>query len=94
MVNFQDKHLLTVCKTWHHFVTSKISLSSNISEVTKERVVLEYVTLDNIKFDTGKIIEEAIWANRGGLTNLGYPFLIFKLCEKVGVEFTWHKEHL
>ena len=37
LVNFQTKHLTTVCRLWLHFVTSNISPSSNISEVIKER---------------------------------------------------------
>ena len=25
---------------------------------------------------------------------MGYPFLIFQLCERAGMEFTWHEEQL
>ena len=55
-------------------------------EVTKERVVLNYVILQNIKFDVGKINEESIWENRDERKNLGYSFLIYQLCKIVGVE--------
>ena len=94
LANFQTKHLTIVCIIWYYFMISKISPRSNISEVAKEREILEYTIFQDIKFDIGKITKETIWANRGGCNNLGYPFLIFQLCERAGVEFTWHEEQL
>ena len=64
----------------------------NVCEVTKERVVLNYAVLQNIRFDVGKIIEEGIWDNRDGKKNLGYPFLIYQLCKNFGVEISNKEE--
>ena len=50
--------------------------------------ILNYAILQDIKFYMGKIIEEAIWDNREGRMNLGYPFLMYQLCKQVGVEAT------
>ena len=57
-----------------------------------ERVILNYAILQNIRFDVGKIIKEAIWDNRDGRKNLGYPFLIYQLCKNVGVEISNQEE--
>ena len=61
-------------------------------ELTKERVILNYAILQNIRFDVGKIIKEAIWDNRDGRKNLGYPFLIYQLCKNVGIEISNQEE--
>ena len=36
LVNFQTKHLTTVCRLWLHFVTSKISPSNNMHKSQKK----------------------------------------------------------
>ena len=88
VVNFKAKGLLYIPKVWHHFITSRILPTTNVCEVTKERAILNFAILQNIKFDVGMIIKEAIWDNRDAWKNLGYPFLIYQLCKNVGVEIS------
>ena len=71
-VNFKAKGLLYIPKVWHHFITYRILPTTNVCEVTRERVILNFPILQNIKFDVGMIIEEAIWDNRDARKNLGY----------------------
>ena len=86
VVNFKAKHLIYVPKVWKHFITSRHLPSTNLCEVTKERAILNYDILQDIKFDVGEIIKEAIWYNKDGRMNLGHPFLIFQLCKQADVQ--------
>ena len=69
-MNFKAKHILYVPRVWHLFITSRILLSINVCEVTKERDTVNYSIPKNIKFNVGKIIEEFILYNREGKLNL------------------------
>ena len=73
-------------KVWKHFIISRHLLSTNLCEVTKERAILIYDILQDIKFDVGEIIKEVIWYNKDGRMNLGHPFLIFQLCKQADVQ--------
>ena len=86
IINFPASGLSYMGKVWHRFISVKILPNGNISKVTKERVVLNYAKVDDIKFDVGMVIEISIWDNRGGKHNRGHPTLIFQLCKKVGVK--------
>ena len=61
---------------------------TNFYEVNREKGILNFAILQNIKFDVGMIIEEAIWDNRDTKKNLGYPFLMYQLCKNVRVEIS------
>ena len=63
MVNFKAKGLLYIPKVWHPFFTSRILPTTNVCEVTRKRAILNFANLQNIKFDVGMIIGEAIWEN-------------------------------
>ena len=65
VVNFKAKGLFYIPRVWHHFITPRILPSETVSEVTKERTILNYAIHQDIEFDVGKFIEEAIWENRG-----------------------------
>ena len=97
VVNFKAKDLLYIPKVRHHFITSRILPTTNVFEVTMEWDILNFAILHSIKFDMGKIIEEAIWDNRDARKNLGYPFLIYQLCENAGVDISnqdeWFHPH-
>ena len=54
-------------------------------EVTAQRSLLNYAILQDIPFDVGQVIEDAILHNRDAKMNLGHPFLIFGLCKQAGV---------
>ena len=54
-------------------------------EVTAKRAVINYAILQDIPFDVGKIIEDAILHTRDAKMNLGHPFLIYDLCKQAGV---------
>ena len=84
VVNFKAKGLLYIPKVWHHFTTSRILPTTNVCKVTWERVVLNYAILQNIKFDMGKIIKEAIWDNRDVRKNWGYPFSLLSVVQECG----------
>ena len=54
-------------------------------EVTAKRALLNFAILQDIPFDVGQVIEDAILHNRDAKMNLGHPFPIFSLCKRVGV---------
>ena len=54
-------------------------------EVTAKRALLNYAIIQDISFDVGQVIEEAILHNRDAKMNLGHPFLIYGLCIRAGV---------
>ena len=84
-VNFKAKHLAYIPKLWHHFITSRLIPTTNVCEVTAQRSLLNYAILQDIPFDVGQVIEDAILYNRDAKMNLGHPFLIFGLCKQAGV---------
>ena len=84
-VNFKAKHLAYIPKVWHHFITSRLISTTNVCEVTAQRSLLNYAILQNIPFDVGQVIEDAILHNRDAKMNLGHPFLIFGLYKQAGV---------
>ena len=84
-VNFKAKHLAYIPKVWHHFITSRLIPTTNVCEVTAQRSLLNYAILQDIPFDVGQVIEDAILHNREAKMNLGHPFLIFGLCKQAGV---------
>ena len=84
-VNFKAKHLAYIPKVWHHFITSRLIPTTNVCEVTAQRSLLNFAILQDIPFDVGQVIEDAILHNRDVKMNLGHPFLIFGLCKQAGV---------
>ena len=84
-VNFKAKHLAYIPKVWHHFITSRLIPTTNVCEVTAQRSLLNFAILQDIPFDVGQVIEDAILHNRDAKMNLGHPFLIFGLCKQAGV---------
>ena len=54
-------------------------------EVTAKRALLNYAIIQDIPFDVGQVIEDAILHNRVVKMNLGHPFLIYGLCKRAGV---------
>ena len=84
-VNFKAKHLAYIPKVWHHFITSRLIPTTNVCEVTAQRSLLNFAILQDIPFDVGQVIEDAILHNRDAKMNLGHPFLIFVLCKQAGV---------
>ena len=80
-VHFKAKHLAFIPKVWHHFITSRLVPTTNVCEVTAKRALLNYAIIQDIPFDVGQVIEDAILHNRDAKMNLGHPFLIFGLCK-------------
>ena len=72
-------------KVWYHFITSRLIPTTNVCEVRAQRALLNYAILQDIPFDVGQVIEDAILHNRDAKMNLGHPFLIFGLCKQAGV---------
>ena len=84
-VHFKAKHLAYIPKVWHHFITSRLIPTTNVCEVTAKRALLNYAIIQDIPFDVGQVIENAILYNKDAKMNLGHPFLIYGLCKQVGV---------
>ena len=84
-VHFKAKHLAYIPKVWHHFITSCLIPTANVCEVTAKRALLNYAIIQDIPFDVGQVIEDAILHNRDAKMNLGHPFLIYGLCKRAGV---------
>ena len=77
--------LAYIAKVWHHFITSRLIPTTNVCEVTAKRALLNYAIIQDIPFDVGQVIGDAIIHNRDAKMNLGYPFLIYGLCKRVKV---------
>ena len=84
-VHFKAKYLAFIPKVWHHFITSRLIPTTNVCEVTAKRALLNYAIIQDIPFNVGQVIEDAILHNRDAKMNLGHPFLIFGLCKRAGV---------
>ena len=84
-VHFNAKHLTYIPKEWHHFITSHLISTTNVCEVTVKRALLNFTIIQDIPFDVGQIIEDAILYSRDAKMNLGHPFLIYGLCKNAGV---------
>ena len=54
-------------------------------EVTAKRALLNYSIFQEILFDVGQVIKDAILYNKDAKMNLGHPFLIYGLCKKAEV---------
>ena len=84
-VYFKAKNLAYIPKVWHHFITSHLIPTTNVCEVTAKRALLNYAIIQDIPFDVGQVIEDAILRNRDTKMNMGHPFLIYGLCKCAGV---------
>ena len=84
-VRFKAKHLAYIPKVWHHFITSRLIPTTNVCEVTTKRALLNYAIIQDIPFDVGQVIEDAILYNKDTKMNLGHPFLIYGLCKQAEV---------
>ena len=85
IVHFKAKHLTYIPKVWHHFITSRLIPTTNVCEVTAKRALLNYAIIQDITFDAGQVIKDAILYNKEAKMNLRHPFLIYGLCKQVGV---------
>ena len=85
VVNFKAKHLAYIPKLWHHFITSRLILTINVCEVMAKRALLNYANIQDIPFDVGRVIEDAILYNKDAKMNLEHPFLIYGLCKQARV---------
>ena len=84
-LHFKAKHLACIPKVWHHFITSCLIPTTNICEVMAKGAFLNYSIIQDIPFDVGQVIMDAILYNRESKMNLGHPFLIHGLCKNAGV---------
>ena len=84
-MHFKAKHLAYIPKVWHHFITLCLIPTTNVCEVTTKRALLNYAIIQDIPFDVGQVIDDAIFYNKDAKMNLGHPFLIYDLCKQAGV---------
>ena len=80
-MHFKAKHLAYIPKVWHHFITSCLILTTNVCV----RALLNFTIIQDIPFDVGHVIEDAILYNRDTKMNLRHPFLIYGLFKNAGV---------
>ena len=59
-LNFQAKHLAYFPKVCHHFITSRLLPTTNVYEVTAKRALLNFSIHQDIPFDVGQVIKDAI----------------------------------
>ena len=85
VMKFEAKHLAYIPKVWHQFIISCLILTTNVYEVTEKRPLLNYAIIQDIPFDVGQVIEDAILYNRDAKMNLGNPFLIYVMYKNAGV---------
>ena len=83
-LNFQAKHLAYILKVWHHIITSQLLPTTNVCKVTAKRALFNFAILQDIPFNVGQVIKDAILYNKDAKMNLGHPFRIFGLCKRVG----------
>ena len=84
-VYFKAKHLAYIPKVWHHYIISRFLPMTNVCEVMAKRALLNYAIIQDIPFDVGQVIEDAILYNKDAKMNLGHPFLIYGLCKQAGM---------
>ena len=60
-------------------------------EVTEKRALLNYAIIQDIPFDVGQVIEDAILHNQDAKMNLKHPFLIYGLCKQAGVPLEYNE---
>ena len=84
-IHFKAKHLAYILKVWHHFITSRLIPTTKICEVTAKPALLNFTILQDIPFDVGQVIEDAILYNKDANMNIRHPFLFIGLCKKAGV---------
>ena len=65
-----------------------IFLQKNVCQMTAKHALLNYAIIQDIPFDVGQVIEDAILYNRDAKMNLGHPFLIYRLYMKARVPLT------
>ena len=91
-IHFMAKHLAYIPKVWPYFITSWLILTTNVCEVTAKRALLNFAILQDIPFDVGQVIEDAILEKKYAKMNLGHPFLIFGLCKRARVPLEDNEE--
>ena len=84
-VHFKVKHLAYIPKVWHHFITSRLIPTTNVCEVTAKCALLNYAIIQDVPFDVGQVIEDAILYNKDAEMNLELLFLIYGLCKQAVV---------
>ena len=84
-MHFKAKHLAYIPKVWHHFITQHLIPMTNVCEVTAKRTLLNYAIIQDLPFDVGQVIEDAILYNKDAKMNLGHTFLIYSLYKQARV---------
>ena len=85
MCEVTSKRAPYIPKVWHHFIMSCLIPTTNVCEVAAKRALLNYAIIQDIPFNVGQVIEDAILHNGEAKMNLGHPFLIYGMCKRVGV---------
>ena len=84
-MHFKAKHLTYILKVLQHFITSRLIPTTNVCQVTARHALLNYTIIQDISFDVGPVIEDAILYNKDAKMNLEHPFLIYGLFKKAEV---------
>ena len=60
IVHFKAKHLAYIPKVWLNFITSCLIPTTDVCEVTAKKALLNFAILQDISFNVGQVIENAI----------------------------------
>ena len=87
VTTFQIKDPKLVPKVWYNFLCAKLKPSLHMSTVTKDKTILLYAIIQDIRFDVSHVIESGIIeSTQGRYTRaLIHPSLITQLCQAVEV---------
>ena len=62
-MHLKAKHLAYIPKAWHYFIASRLILTTNVCKVTAKRALLNFAIIQDILFNVGQVIEDAILYN-------------------------------
>ena len=94
VTKFLMSTLKSVAKSWYNFICTTLNPSLHLSIVTRDKTILLYAIVHDIKFDVGHVIErEIIESTQGRCTGaLIHPSLITQLCRLAEVSMLEFEE--
>lgn len=85
-ISFLTKDMSPKSRIWHYFIRARILPTTHMSDVNRERAVLNYVFRTNKPIYVGSILyNNILYSARTISAGLYYPLLITGLCLQAGV---------
>ncbi|KAH0453419.1 hypothetical protein IEQ34_017743 [Dendrobium chrysotoxum] len=94
IINFSASYMNQTSKAWYYFISAYILPSKNISEVTKDRALLNFTIQKGHTISIGRLIMSSLTYIMRGSTSegLGDPSLVYALYTVVGVRGDQNEE--